>query len=89
MSIVYCIVIIPGCVLCARFLVYYFVSNALYVVVLLWIVDCEWVCGLLFVALCCYCELNWCVNVASPVRCILSLFYWCSFQLYCFHNSGN
>ena len=55
----------------------------------LWlIVVCEWVGGDLFVmgccivcAWCCCYDLCECVNGASPVRFVLSLFYLCTFQM--------
>ena len=70
-----------------------FVSDAVYVdlkydyVFVLWlIVVCEWVGSSLFVMgcawFCCY-VLCGCVNGASPVRFVLSLFYLCAFQPVC------
>ena len=58
-------------------------------VFVLWlIVVCEWVGGDLFVmgccvvcAWCCRYVLGGCVNRASPVRCVLSLFHLCAFQM--------
>ena len=54
-------------------------------VLVLWlIVVCEWVGGSLFVMgcawYCCY-VFGGCVNGASPVRFVLSLFYLCVFQI--------
>ena len=65
-----------------------FVSEAIYVdlkyddVCLLWlIVVCEWVGCSLFVMRCAWCcyVLCGCVNGASPVRFVLSLFYLCCY----------
>ena len=47
------------------------------------IVVWEWLGGVLFVDDgCCWYELIEFVNVASPVECVLSLFYLCASQIY-------
>ena len=84
-----------GWVLCTRFLVPRFGFSCCYVdlkyddVFVLWLIAvCEWVGGDLLVmgycvvcAWCCCYLLSGCVDGASPVRFVLSLFYMCAFQM--------
>ena len=86
MSVVSCIVKMSGWVMCTIF----FSSSILFLMpfLLLLIVVCKWVAGALFVmgccdvcAWCCCYDGCGCVNGASPVRFVLSLFYLCAFQI--------
>ena len=71
------------------FIPFMFILSMMMFFVLLLTVVCEWMGGILFVDVChfrdvwCYCcELRECLNVASPVGCVLPLCYLFEFQMY-------